>query len=47
MDIDTYRLMEDIKLARDIFGQPTDNPDVKDVFEIIQEIETENNASQP
>lgn len=32
---------QDLKLARKIFEQPTVNPDGKDVFEIMLEVEAE------
>jgi PHD/YefM family antitoxin component YafN of YafNO toxin-antitoxin module len=37
--LEAYELVQDIKLAREIFEQPTDNPEDKDVFEIMQEVE--------
>lgn len=41
---ESLRLMEDTKLAREIFEQPTDNPGDKNVFEIIREIEAGHNG---
>jgi PHD/YefM family antitoxin component YafN of YafNO toxin-antitoxin module len=37
--LEAYELVQDIKLAREIFEQPTDNPEDRDVFEIMQEVE--------
>jgi hypothetical protein len=42
--LEAYELLQDIKLAREIFEQPTDNPDGKDVFEIMREIEEQKNV---
>lgn len=46
-DIESLRLIEDTKLAREIFEQPTDNPGDKDVFEIIRDIEAKNKQAMP
>ncbi len=37
--LESYELMRDIRQAREIFEQPTDNPEDKDVFEIMREVE--------
>lgn len=37
--LEAYELLQDIRLAREIFEQPTDNPEDKDVFEIMREVE--------
>ncbi|NPV29997.1 MAG: type II toxin-antitoxin system Phd/YefM family antitoxin [Firmicutes bacterium] len=37
--LESYELVQDIRLAREIFEQPTDNPEDKDVFEIMREVE--------
>ncbi|NLW07308.1 MAG: type II toxin-antitoxin system Phd/YefM family antitoxin [Clostridia bacterium] len=42
--VDTYECMHDTKLARKIFEQPTVNPQDKNVFEIIGEIEAGDNV---
>jgi len=53
LDIDTYKklveayeLVQDTLLAREIFEKPTNNPDDKEVFDIIREIEAGSNASK-
>lgn len=53
LDIDTYKklveayeLVQDTLSAREVFEQPTNNPDDKKVFDIIREIEAEDNASK-
>ena len=45
--VDAYELMQDTMLARKIFEQPTVNPQDKDVFEIMGEIEEENVPANP
>jgi PHD/YefM family antitoxin component YafN of YafNO toxin-antitoxin module len=37
--LESYELVQDIRLARETFEQPTDNPEDKDVFEIMREVE--------
>ncbi|MCL6447643.1 MAG: type II toxin-antitoxin system Phd/YefM family antitoxin [Armatimonadetes bacterium] len=37
--LESYELVQDIRLAREVFGQPTDNPEDKDVFEMMREVE--------
>lgn len=37
--LEAYELVQDIRLAREIFEQPSDDPEDKDVFEIMREIE--------
>ena len=53
LDIDTYKklveayeMVQDTILAREVFEQPTNNPEDKQVFDIIREIEAESNASK-
>jgi len=53
LDIDTYKklmeayeLVQDTILAREVFQQPTNNPDNQDVFDIMREIEAEGNAGK-
>ena len=53
LDIDTYKklmeayeLVQDTILAREVFEQPTINPDDKDVFDIMREVEAKGNASK-
>lgn len=36
---EAYEVLEDLKLARQVFEQPTSNPEDKDVFEIMAEFE--------
>ncbi|MFZ5595501.1 MAG: type II toxin-antitoxin system Phd/YefM family antitoxin [Bacillota bacterium] len=44
--VEAYELVQDTILAREVFEQPTNNPDDKDVFDIIREVEAEGNASK-
>ncbi|MGB9905263.1 MAG: type II toxin-antitoxin system Phd/YefM family antitoxin [Desulfotomaculales bacterium] len=37
--LESYELLQEIRLARDVFEQPTDNPDDRDVFEIMREVD--------
>ena len=37
--LESYEIVQDIRLAREIFDQPTENPEDKDVFEIMREVE--------
>lgn len=37
--LEAYELVQDMRLACEIFEQPTDNPEGKDVFEIMREID--------
>jgi len=53
LDIDTYKklveayeLVQDTILAREVFEKPTINPENKEVFDIIREIEAGSNASK-
>ena len=53
LDIDTYKklmeayeLVQDTILAREVFEQPANNSEDKDVFDIIREIEAEGNANK-
>lgn len=53
LDIDTYKklmeayeLVQDTLLAREVFRQPTNNSDDKDVFDIMREVEAEGNAGK-
>jgi len=36
---EAYEVLEDLKLAREVFEQPTENPEGKSVFEIMDEVE--------
>lgn len=42
--VEAYELMQDRQIAREIFEQPTFNPEDKDVFEIMREIEARGNV---
>lgn len=42
--VDAYELMQDTKLAREVFEQPTVNPQDKDVFEVMREVEARENV---
>jgi len=53
LDIDTYKklaeayeLVQDTVLAREVFEQPTINPDDQDVFDIIREAGAKDNAGK-
>ncbi|WP_338825051.1 hypothetical protein MHOCP_06150 [Moorella humiferrea] len=42
--VEAYELMQDTKLAREVFEQPTVNPMEKDVFEVMREVEARDNV---
>jgi len=42
--LEAYELVQDMRLAREVFEQPTENPEDKDVFQIIQEIEAQDDV---
>lgn len=42
--VEAYELLQDSKLAQKIFEQPTVNPQEKDVFKIMREIEAQGNV---
>ena len=44
--MEAYEMVQDTLLAREVFEQTTNNPDDKEVFDIIRKIEAECNASK-
>jgi len=42
--LEAYELVQDMRLAREVFEQPTENPEDKDVFQIMQEIEAQDDV---
>ncbi|MGB9886213.1 MAG: type II toxin-antitoxin system Phd/YefM family antitoxin [Moorellales bacterium] len=36
---EAYEVLQDLSLAREVFEQPTDNPEGKTVFDILEEFE--------
>jgi PHD/YefM family antitoxin component YafN of YafNO toxin-antitoxin module len=37
--VESYELVQDLMLAREIFEGPTENPEDRDVFDIMREVE--------